>query len=336
LAISAQAFGADDYAAALAGDSVANASAEAPSASSSPTAAEDISFETDCRARWTATADALIMSRTATAGAPLLLSPLGANLLNSAGLAFSPTVGPRLDLMRHAGNGWDLELNYFGLDSWNATADFPPAAIPATIGGLILDRSLKLPVTEAQFTYRSQIDSGEINLRHSCGGWLTALAGFRCVELEEQYAVTGTESVYGKPFQHAVDAHNHLFGFQLGADGRLLDRGGLSIDGIVKAGVLYDAASQDSQFADPTGVGNFAAAASAGQASFLGEIGLLASYHITPHMALRGGYQVLWLEGVALAPRQIPVTSLGAGTAAVDTSGGIFFQGANAGFEISW
>ena len=122
----------------------------------------------------------------------------------------------------------------------------------------------------------------------------------------------------------------------MGADGLLLDGRGFSIDGVVKAGVLYDAASQDSQFSDPTGVGNFAAAASAGQASFLGEIGLLASYRINPHVALRGGYQILWIEGVALAPRQIPVASLGAGTAAVDTSGGIFFQGASAGLELTW
>jgi len=42
------------------------------------------------------------------------------------------------------------------------------------------------------------------------------------------------------------------------------------------------------------------------------------------------------VAGVALSPRQIPVTSLGDGTASVDSRGGVFYHGVTAGLEITW
>jgi hypothetical protein len=54
-------------------------------------------------------------------------------------------------------------------------------------------------------------------------------------------------------------------------------------------------------------------------------------------LAVRGGYQLMWLEGVALAPEQIPVNNLIApAIAAVDTSGGLFLDGATVGFVVQY
>ncbi len=91
-----------------------------------------------CDPRWTVTADALFLHRSATRGQRLLFDPLnGTDLLNSTDLAFSYEAGPRLSLVRHGLGGWDFELNYFGIDAWKAGRDFPASAFPGGVGSLI-------------------------------------------------------------------------------------------------------------------------------------------------------------------------------------------------------
>jgi hypothetical protein len=311
---------------------VGRATADDTTSSTNPAAGE-LRFEASNCPGWTATAAALFLQRSTTIGPPLLLNPLGADLLDSSDLGFSTAVGPRLSLIGRTTSGWDFEVNYFGIDGWKATAEFPPAAI---IGGLVLDQSLTLPVTDASFAYRSQVHSGELNIRRGFGDRLTALAGFRWVELQENYLTLGTEATYDKRFSHSVDTNNHLYGFQLGVDSTLFERNNLRINSVTKAGVFGNADSQSSSFSDPAGYGDFAASANSSHASFLGEISLEGSYQITKHAALRGGYQVMWIEGVALATRQIPATDLGTGAAAVNSTGGVFYHGATAGVEFVW
>jgi hypothetical protein len=62
----------------------------------------------------------------------------------------------------------------------------------------------------------------------------------------------------------------------------------------------------------------------------------MGTFQLTDHLAMRCGYEVIWLDGAALAPRQIPVTNLGTGVASVDTSGNLVYHGASAGLELRW
>jgi hypothetical protein len=81
---------------------------------------------------------------------------------------------------------------------------------------------------------------------------------------------------------------------------------------------------------------DYAAAASDNHAAFVGELGFTAVYQLSPHWSLRAGYQMLWLEGVAVAAEQVPAIDLLAGLAAVDTTGSPFYHGANVGLEFVW
>ena len=67
-------------------------------------------------------------------------------------------------------------------------------------------------------------------------------------------------------------------------------------------------------------------------------------YQLTKGLALKVGYEALWLDGVALAPGQIqetyttsyqppPVTARALG---VNSGSNVLFQGATAGFEYSF
>ena len=95
-----------------------------------------------------------------------------------------------------------------------------------------------------------------------------------------------------------------------------------------------NAAAQNNDYVDT--VHSFSAADSDSHVSFLGEIGVTGSCQLTRHLALRGGYQVMWLTSVALAPNQIPATDFLAAQAGVNTSGTLFCHGANAGLELAW
>jgi hypothetical protein len=69
--------------------------------------------------------------------------------------------------------------------------------------------------------------------------------------------------------------------------------------------------------------------------AFVGEIGITGAYQMTPHIALRGGYQLLWIQGVAIATEQVGATTL-LTRSSIDTGGGEFFHRALAGLEFTW
>jgi hypothetical protein len=284
---------------------------------------------------WVATADALFLQRSAANNRQLLYDPgAPAEVLSASNLNFSFGAGERLGLCWENPAGMGLELLYFGIDSWQSSANVPSSAFVFGVGDLSIDNTITVPVTAAQFQYTSRLYSGEINLRYALNDWLTPLAGLRWVDFEDRYAAGGTENHYLGPFSDLVRAHNQLYGGQFGLDARLLGRENVfQIDALAKAGLYCDAAAQNNDYVDTHD--SFSASASNTHLAFLGEIGVTGSWQINRHFALRGGYQVMWLTGVALAPNQIAATDFAAGSS-VDTSGSLFCQGANAGLEIRW
>ena len=73
------------------------------------------------------------------------------------------------------------------------------------------------------------------------------------------------------------------------------------------------------------------------QTSFLGEIGLVGVMEINDTLSVRAGYQVMWLEGIALAPDQITGTDLSApGSATVRAENGLFYHGGSVGLALKW
>ena len=129
---------------------------------------------------------------------------------------------------------------------------------------------------------------------------------------------------------------NNLYGLQIGADGKLFERGCFSIDGLIKLGGYWN------HVTDSTGVSIakvvYNADASTDHPAFVSEAGLQCKYRITDRITLKIGYEALWLAGVALAPGQIqetyaanPVYALG-----VNSNSHVLFHGGTAGLEISF
>lgn len=281
--------------------------------------------------RWTITHEAVLLQRSAAQPLDLLFSPLP--VFNTADLEFGHEVGPRISLIRRLGRDWGLEANYLGIDGWSSSA---------VRGGdpLILYPPGVLVSTQFTVDYDSRLYSAEVNSRYYSKDWLTLLAGYRRVELQEDFRVVGL----GMPPRNLIpryDTHgaNYMNGFQVGTDARLFDRGGLlRLDGLLKAGVYANHAHQET-----FRIGNLGILRAAGDrrdhTAFLGELGLTALFRLGEHLSLRGGCQVIWIEGVVLAPDQIShtdVTLFNPGSATLNTSGSVLYHGFHVGLEARW
>jgi hypothetical protein len=277
---------------------------------------------------WTFRADEVFIQRSTTRSQALLYADdLSTESLNSqTGLNFPVATGFQVSAARQLWGCWSVEAGYFHLDGWEARASVPgDSYIVTDVNGGYFG------VTDAYARYISAIYLGEINARYQWGDRLSLLAGFRMGELDERYRATGTEGAGIATL--TSDAFNHLYGFQIGADAEVIRAGALRINGLCKAGVYANSASQATRrfddFLDESQT------ATKNHTAFLGEAGLALTYQFSEHLAARAVYQAVWLEGVALAPEQLGATDF-AGTAVVDTAGSMFYHGGGIGLELTF
>lgn len=243
--------------------------------------------------------------------------------------------GPRLVFGLPIGQATAIEFGYFGLFNMNGST-FDPAPVPANLGGGVTGTAVN-----SRADYRSTVNNGELGLRYWIMPQVSLLAGFRYMNWHENLN-TAFDPV--SPFgglalppgsANAVfHTSNNLYGFQLGSNWTpmITDCLGLDIGG--KAGIFGAHTEMDASAAFP-GLAGASAAASSTRTSFIGEFGIVGTYNVTRFLKLRAGYQVMWIEGLALAPEQIGNVNFG-GSTAVSNRGGVFLHGAVVGLEYRW
>ncbi len=73
-----------------------------------------------------------------------------------------------------------------------------------------------------------------------------------------------------------------------------------------------------------------------GQVAFLGELNFNLIYQLSKVWDIRAGYNLFWIDGVALAPDQLDFSAdIGAG-GRLDSNGNAFYHGVNIGLEARW
>ena len=330
--------------------------------------------------RWTLSAESIILERvggvdrTLVERVPGVVSfasvptTPGAPALNSNDFQdFS--AGPKIGLTYHGDCGYDLELSFFHIN-WDTTKAIGPDSPPNWLvmrapGGFFQTQDFSFQ--SMAWDYTTELYNVEFNVRRNLSDRVTALAGFRWLRLTENLQGTltpadriqplwkydpnnnlfdvqqienlpGVPATGGFPPFWNASTTNNLFGFQIGVDGKIFERGPFSIGGLAKVGGYYNNAEES------TGVSIFKVVrpsnASTGHAAFVGEAGLQCKYQILKGLALKVGYEALWLNGVALAAGQIQktltthpttVTALG-----VNSDSDIFFHGVTTGLEYSF
>ena len=76
--------------------------------------------------------------------------------------------------------------------------------------------------------------------------------------------------------------------------------------------------------------------ANSGQVAFVGDLNLTGICPINHLWGLRAGYNLIWIEGVALAPNQLDFTNTFTSGTRLSTNGGVFLHGLNVGLEARW
>ncbi len=279
----------------------------------------------ESRPRWTVRVGTIFLERSRLKSQLFVFDsfPVAANL-NADNFDFPVQGGIDVAALRR-GTVADIDFRYFGIDQWSASQG------PIQAGAEIIDA-----------TYASRLHSVEVNLRRNVTPKLTVLGGFRYLSFREHSSVARDVGIFPILQDFRTDTTNDLYGAQIGADAILWDRGGrLRIEGVVKAGVYagvtsnqvdYGLSISGNVFANIVSVG-----ASRDHTAFVGDLNFTAVYQLNEVWAVRVGYQLLWLDGIALATDQPPLVELSVNpTIQVDTSGSAFFHGALLGLERSW
>ena len=308
--------------------------------------------------RWTASADVIILDRIGGANQTLVarvphdedpFKVAGVEALNGSDFQQGFAAGPRLGLIRHGDGGYDFELLYFQIDGWSCDRSIGP---DDPIDWLVMrapgdftqtNQTPKLATQAMVWDYATRLYNAEFNVRWNRSSRVTMLAGFRWMDLREN--LVGTLDPPTLPdeanwtFWNATTTNN-LYGFQIGADAKLFERGRFSIGGLVKTGIFDNSAEQTTEVSVIAKRQRWASA-STNHAAFVGETGLLCKYQVSERLLLRAGYEAIWLQGVALAPGQIQETrtdlkTVSAQALGVNCDSGVFYHGATVGLEYAF
>ena len=263
-------------------------------------------------------ADALALRRGPTGSQGLTGG--GIDEWNAADMRFDYEVGPRISLEIPVFEWSSIELNYFGIQSHTATKT--KTGVFAAVAGPGFTYFVG-PGDFNRFNYSADLHSLEANFRHQWSDWITLLAGFRWVEVSEDF-----HGFLNGDLTYSLATINHLYGFQIGADvtlHRFFD-GRLRADSFARAGIFGNHATVTGV---STGVAAPAGAATDNSdgSAFVGELGLLGVYQLRENLFIRAGYQVLWIDGIATAPNQLPTVNTQTGVAALNNDFSALYHG---------
>jgi len=310
-------------------------------------------------ATWTFRSDALILWRNSPNDIPLYSytantpNGYGATALSAGQLESATAAGPRFSIYRtdDCQNAWET--------TWFKAANFrsQEATLPSINGyGLTppgIYGNAFAPVDTATADLSASIWSFELNRWARVRPNIALMQGFRMLgwgenlTLAEHYQLdpTNPSSIYGQDI-FGNQSSNSLYGYQIGTDIRLWDRGqGFRVDGLLKGGAYYNNAVQNSAYTYEVAPGELQTAnvrAAGGAAAFVGEVGLTGTLPITCNLSLRVGYLGLWLQGLAQPTNQLrgqTLTSGGPGSpvaGSLNTAGSTVVQGVSLGLEGRW
>ena len=288
--------------------------------------------------------------------------------LNSTDLNQGYAPGLRLGLDYHADYNHDLLLSFFYIGTWDSAKSVGPDDslnwLEMKAPGAFF-QTQDFAYQSMTWDYSTQLYNAELNAQKKVSDGVTILAGFRWLQLRENLEgtippadtfqptwknnplntlfdvaqiTTGTPAPTYPPFWN-TSTTNNLYGFQVGAEGKIFERGRFSINGLIKGGPYLNHASELTGVSLAKTV--YESGASANRAAFVGEGGLQCKYRVTRAITLKLGYEVLWLSGVATAPGQIRETYItssptGVSTHDVSSNSNVLFHGATAGLEFKF
>ncbi len=308
-------------------------------------------------ARWYGSADALMLMRDSTPNRPFAtLNTPGNYVLGTGDLESNFQAGPRVTLGRRMGENFQFEVGWFDLGSWSdrAAVRDETANAQGSVGNLFSPFTTfgdpALPLLDynnlAEIEYRSSLDNLEFNLRQKVimppGPFnASVMVGARHLEVRERFGYrTGSVTPLGTISSQdvRVTAGNDLWGVQIGAllEFQVEYRCQITLD--LKGGIFNNAADQGTIYtATAQGVPVTTTGARAEDVTaWAGEIILAFNFQLTPRLSTQLGYQMLWIEGLALGSENFEAdpTILALGPTNLNHDGHAIYHGPHIGVVL--
>lgn len=273
------------------------------------------------------------------------------NSLNADELSYATAYGYQLQLERQLTQRTRFESRFFGTDDFFNSSS--KATIPNEFGdtqrldvGLPLNR---LAGTSIQSSIASKLYSFELNMNHEVTENIEAIAGFRYVRLKDNLNLNipdAETSLFNLPVPTSLqsEASNDLFGGQIGARARLWEASRFSLTTDFKGGIYGNGARQASSitttvpfFGDRVAFANDRN----DTVAFVGEWTLQGNYRLTDRWSVDLGYQLLWIDGVAVGTEQLAASNyslpiFGGPGNGIDSHDHVFYQGIMFGVDYVW
>jgi hypothetical protein len=292
---------------------------------------------------WYATLDTLILNRSIKDTALMIDSATGKTLFDASKvLEFGPKPAPSFTLGKILDDTLSVEASFLGCYGWHARGwtaldgvNGPTAQLPFP--------NLFLPFAGGEtqsYEYRSDMTNIDLSLRQRLGNGFSALYGFHYLNLTENFSGTLNDATGAFFGDYRTRTSNNLYGLQLGGEytrwfGNMFNitfHGKASLDG------AYEKQGTNGSFLSGPFYTPDGRTATIGKVAYTAQTGIRTSLQLTDRLALRTGYQVMWIGGVALAPNQAIRNDWIFPNAAAGISSGsaLFMHGALVGLEYVW
>jgi len=290
-------------------------------------------------------------------------------LLSTSNLNFNYNPGLRARVGFGLPGGRAMEFSYLGLFSGTANA----SVVKPDPGSFLtfqdnLTGNVFVGSDRVDVNYSSWFNSFALNFACCCGGCVstgcgdtcgaggcgaggtdsgcgqsscqsvTWFSGFRYIDFGERFNMTAQKTIAMAPENgsYNIRTANHLYGAQLGARIRQT-WGRFGWEGSGAAGIYLNNAQQSQSVTDFPNFPLRNASSSSNSTAFLGDANLSGIYRLNNIWNLRAGYNVIWIEGLALAPNQLDTNFAAAqGGRNQDNSGGMLLHGVNFGIEARY
>ena len=271
------------------------------------------------------------------------------SVLGTPDLNFEFQGGYRLTLGRTLGDWHWLEFTYFDLNDWNETA-----AVRDTTENQFLELgSLFSPFTDfgnpavealdynnfVSITCFSTLDSMELNLYRRLpmppGSKASVLLGVRYMNILEDFQYYSESDVPVADTNVSVNTRtgNSLVGVQIGAIFGFPVQPRGRIEWELKGAICHNRADQHTTWSggQPRGLRE-------ARTAFVGETSVVLVCQVTPRLTAYGGYQGIWVDGLALASENVPADAniLELGPARLDHGGKVVYHGPHIGLSLVW
>lgn len=274
-------------------------------------------------------------------------------IFNAASADLTATAGPN-EQLEHEGFGPvgafadpapTYQMQYRSeLKDWELMAKFAPIneSIKLGIGWrhVNLDELSSVALTG---TFRAVDNGAGANggLSHAAlvdpnGGNLTLISG-AADGFDDETALLGGAGPDQLRFQNSAVTDNSLNGVQFSIEALLVERENFLFDGFLKVGTYHNQArgSIDETYSgilNDNSVYGRSLASSQSSVAFVGQVGVGGVYRLNDNIRIRGGWEVLFLSGVALAPEQAAAVIGSAYN--VENNGSLIANGGNIGLEF--